>query len=412
MKILMVSEFMPYEFLGGLARHAITLGNQLIELGHSVDVLGNGKYRDDRFIQELGFKGLVYLDEAISRPALIRRVERYLKVYPAWLHILVAKRIATAIRKHAKSYDVVHYHGHYPHVANYLPSDINLVVTHHDYSLSCPKKTFLKEEGYPCSPGFESRRCAECHLHAPDGFRKWLTQRGVEVLRLVARKAINRHKHIFVSRRLADLNLAVLDEKDAPVSVVHNFVDCRLISSYVAEPCLKKPGDKKTRVIITNSMDPHKGIKEFLRAAADNGVLDDDIEVVIAGGGSQKAQLEAQYATKGVVFLGHVPYAEAINAICASDIYLLPSIWEESCSTGVLEGIFFNKDVRSLNRGGTPELARYAVAPSQLKLYEDMQSLVRSLKDKNVFSGDILMNSAFGACVAEKVEDILGVYSK
>jgi len=42
MKIFMVSELMPYEFLGGLARHAITLGNQLIELGHSPDILGNG----------------------------------------------------------------------------------------------------------------------------------------------------------------------------------------------------------------------------------------------------------------------------------------------------------------------------------------------------------------------------------
>lgn len=42
MKILMVGEFMPYAFLGWLARRAITLGNQLIELGHSVDILGNG----------------------------------------------------------------------------------------------------------------------------------------------------------------------------------------------------------------------------------------------------------------------------------------------------------------------------------------------------------------------------------
>lgn len=410
MKILMVSEFMPYEFLGGLARHAITLGNQLIELGHSVDILGNGKYRDDRFMQEMGFKGSVYLDDAISRPALIRRVERYLKVYPAWLHILVAKRIATAIRKYAKSYDIVHYHGHYPHVANYLPSDINLVVTHHDYSVSCPKKTFLKKEGLPCSPGIESRRCAECHLDPPDGIRKWLIRRGVEVWRSGAKKAINRHKHIFVSRRLADLNLAVLDEKNAPVSVVHNFVDCRLINDYVAVPFVKKPGDKKVRVIISNSMDPHKGIKEFLRAADENGVLNENIEVVIAGGGSQKAQLEADYAARGIVFLGHVPYVEAINAVCAADIYLLPSICEESCSTGVLEGIYLNKDVRALNRGGTPELAKYAVATSQVKLYEDMQSLASSLKDKNIFSSDIPMNTAFGACVAEKAKDILGVY--
>lgn len=412
MKILMVSEFMPYAFLGGLARHAITLGNQLIELGHSVDILGNGKYREDRFIQESGFNGSVYLDEAVSKPVLIRRIERYLNIYPAWLHILVAKRIANAIKKYAGAYDVVHYHGHYPHVANYLPSDINLVVTHHDYSASCPKKTFLKREGHPCSPGIESRRCAECHLDAPDVFRKWLTRRGVEAWRSGARKAIKCHKHIFVSRRLADLNLAVLGEKNAPVSVIHNFVDCRLINDYVAVPFVKKPGDKKTRVVISNSMDPHKGIKEFLKVAGENGVLNENVEIVIAGGGSQKAQLEAKYSAKSVVFLGHVPYAEAINAVYSADIYILPSIWEESCSTGVLEGIYLNKDVRALNRGGTPELAKYALTTSQMKLYDDMQSLARSLKTENIFSSDIPLNTAFGACVAEKVEDILDVYRK
>ena len=41
MRILLVSEDIPHATLGGLGKHVVTLGNALIEAGHTVDLMGN-----------------------------------------------------------------------------------------------------------------------------------------------------------------------------------------------------------------------------------------------------------------------------------------------------------------------------------------------------------------------------------
>jgi len=191
--------------------------------------------------------------------------------------------------------------------------------------------------------------------------------------------------------------------------VVHNFIDCDLLRQQLPGSPIVKSGGKKLTIVISNNLDPHKGIKEFLEAAKTNELLG-DIDIVIAGGGSQKEMLEARYRDKGVEFLGHIPHAEAIKLVSHSDIYVLSSIWEESCSTGALEALFLRKDVRALNRGGTPEFVEYTLDKSQLKLYTDMQALVSSIKEGMVFRGNTAIDNNFGACVTKKVKDILDVY--
>ncbi len=412
MRILIVSEFMPYPFLGGLARHAINLGNHLIELGHTVDILGNGKHGSKKQISELKFNGSVYLNNAINKPRLAARIERYIKLYPVWLHLLIAKGIAKSIMRYASEYDVIHYHGHYPVVANYIPESVNLVVTHHDYSLSCPKKNFLLNDIKPCSVGIDYETCAKCHFGVGDRLRKWLVLESVRKWRAAARIAINRHKHIFVSKRLSDLNLSVLDQLGARIDVIHNFIDCNLIRYHVDNVDRNHSDNKNTKVIIANNIDPLKGIKYFLQEACKNNVLSGNVEITIAGGGVQKNELEADYSGLGVKFLGHISYPKAINAIRDADIYILSSIWEESCSTGVLEGLYLNKDVRALNRGGTPELKEYTSGEKQLKLYQDMHSLVSSLLLEPAYKNNDVYNTGFGCCVSDKVNDLLDVYNR
>lgn len=412
MKILIVSEFMPYPFLGGLARHAINLGNQLIQIGHEVDILGNGNYGSKEKLSEMKFNGSVYLDRGIDRSRLILRIEKYIKIYPVWLHILIAKRIAKSIMKYASKYDVIHYHGHYPIIAKFIPENINLVITHHDHSLSCPKKTFLLNDTKPCSADKASFSCAKCHLGVEDSLREWMVLKSVEYWRSVARHAINCHKHIFVSKRLSDLNISVLNQSDVSVSIIHNFIDCDLVKKYLGDEDKNRLENAKIKVIIANNIDPFKGIKNFLQEICKNNVLAENIEIVIAGDGSQKNELETDYKEMGVKFLGHVSQPEAIKAISDADIYILSSICEESCSTGVLEGLFLNKDVRALNRGGTPELKVYASDKKQLKLYDDMQSLVLSLLTDAVYKNDDSYNASFNCCVSDKVNDLMDVYKR
>ncbi len=412
MKILIVSEFIPFSFLGGLARHAITLGNQFIKDGHEVDILGNGEYGTQKQISDMGFSGDIYLDKTISGSRLIRRIERYLKIYPVWLHIMIARRIARTIIKYAGSYDVIHYHGHYPIVACYVPTDINLVITHHDYSLSCPKKTFLRNNVKPCVPGKKSESCADCQYGVKDILRRWLILTSVRQWRTCAKKAILHHKHIFVSKRLSEINLAVLSQGGSRVYIVHNFIDCDLLQQFDHMCPVVESLRKKMRIVILNNLDPHKGIKEFLEETQIAGLLNDEVEIIIAGDGSQREVLEVRYSVRSVQFMGHLSYSDAINLVRSADIYLLASICEESCSTGVLEALYLGKDVRALNRGGTPELAEYAFKQSQLKLYNDTRSLVESIKTDVVYVGKSPTNTNFGGCVTQKKKKILKIYEQ
>jgi glycogen(starch) synthase len=57
LKILLVSEDVPYPRMGGLAKHALTLARALVRAGHSVDFLGNSQYPIEAAASEGQFGG-------------------------------------------------------------------------------------------------------------------------------------------------------------------------------------------------------------------------------------------------------------------------------------------------------------------------------------------------------------------
>jgi glycogen synthase len=48
-----------------------------------------------------------------------------------------ARRFAHAIKRRAANYDVIHYHGHYPNLAAFIPSNVNFIQTRHDQGSEC-----------------------------------------------------------------------------------------------------------------------------------------------------------------------------------------------------------------------------------------------------------------------------------
>lgn len=62
MRILLVSEDIPYPNMGGLAKHVLNLARALVRAGHQVDLLGNA----DNPIEVCG-------DEGIFRKCRLRR---------------------------------------------------------------------------------------------------------------------------------------------------------------------------------------------------------------------------------------------------------------------------------------------------------------------------------------------------
>ena len=397
--------------MGGLGKHAVILANRFIELGHSVDFLCNADAASEENVLAMGFKGRL-----ISKPHLrihwyVRKIENRAGVYLGAFHLAKAKRIARMITSIASNYDAIHYHGHFPLIARYLPETINLTITHHDYSLICIHKTLMKNGGNPCRIESRVAQCSQCHGRFSYPLLRWITLDGVKKWRGNARLAIERHKHIFVSRRLADVNLAVLGSVGHNISVIHNFIDCRRLRE-IMDACDSEPrkGNKITRVFLANSIDPHKGIGVFLDVCRQYRIFDGPIQITVAGSGRDLESLKVRFRDAPVRFLGFVPYEECIRQHIVSDVFVLSSICEESCSTGVLEALFLSKDVRALRLGGTPEFDCYVESSKQLKLFDTLDEMALSFKTEPVFRSSHRLNSCFGSCVEDSAHKLMDVY--
>jgi len=118
MKILLVSEDVPYPSMGGLARHALILARALVKAGHEVDFLGGNQHPIEVAGAEGQFGGR-FFGELSGHLAgwKERSLGMFLPPKRSWL----ARRFARRIMLRARDYDVIHYHGHVPNVARYIP---------------------------------------------------------------------------------------------------------------------------------------------------------------------------------------------------------------------------------------------------------------------------------------------------
>jgi glycogen synthase len=141
-RILLVSEDLPGEQIGGLGKHVVTLGNALLARGHAVRILG----RSDRGCA--GGKGAAAADPARQIGFLGSFVPGFDYAHPGWKESQLgifnplkrpyfARKIGTAINRHAADADVVHYHGHLPMVGLHVAPGMNYVQTRHDQGSEC-----------------------------------------------------------------------------------------------------------------------------------------------------------------------------------------------------------------------------------------------------------------------------------
>ncbi len=126
MRILVVSEDIPYPNMGGLAKHALNLARALVRAGHEVDILGGDQHALEVAGDEGKFGGQ-FFGELNGHHAGWKELTLGMLLPPkrTW----VAKRFAGTILRHAHRYDVIHYHGHVPNVARFVPAGINFIQT-------------------------------------------------------------------------------------------------------------------------------------------------------------------------------------------------------------------------------------------------------------------------------------------
>lgn len=370
MRILIVSEDIPYPNMGGLAKHALNLARALVRAGHEVDLLGNDEHPIEVCGEEGNFGGR-FFGELNGHHAGWKEIDFGMFMPPK--RTAIAKRFAAIILRHATRYDVVHYHGHIPNVARLMPAHVNFVQTRHDQGSDCFKHTRFAN-GKICDSS-DPADCVHCVNAHPNTIQRTISKVAVIRFRKEVAESFRAHKTVFVS----DMLSRNLERSLGPGpwgQTVHNFVD-RAALEQIRDAARLLPPAEGFHVFIAAKLYPAKGVDPFLRALVPH--LPADLRITIAGDGPDEARLRQEFECSQIQFLGWCAPDKTLKLAAAANAVVVPSVWEEPCATTVLEGLFLGKPTFALHRGGTPELTAYVAEPGQLRLHHDMESLVADL---------------------------------
>lgn len=378
MRILMVSEDLPGEQIGGLGKHVVTLANRLLHDGHEVEILGRNDRGTQHCAKQIGFEGRFRPGFDVAHPGW---KEKQLGVFNPLKRPFFARKIARAIASHGAGFDVIHYHGHLPMTGLYVDPHINFVQTRHDQGSEC--LTHLRfVDGAVCG-NMVAGECTACIRAGAGPLRKAVTAIAVNDYRSQAARAFALHKTVFVSDFLRRRFLRAVPDADlSRTRVIHNVVDYPRLRAIAAA----SPGPEAGQVLLAGRIDAGKGFAEFLDAA--KGRLPDHANVAnvanvaslaIVGDGPLRAELERRHASARIRFLGWQDHASTLALAARAHLCVVPSVCEEACSTTVLEALALGRPCLALARGGTPELAQYQRYPGQLALADSIPELVALL---------------------------------
>jgi glycosyltransferase involved in cell wall biosynthesis len=324
-------------------------------------------------------------------------------IYNPLRYPFVAWRFARAIMRKADDYDVIHYHGHFHLVANYIPRHVNFIQTRHDQGSDC--LTHTRFRNHDVCRETSPYSCAHCATSNPNTVQRHVSAGAVSVYRRLVARAFLRHKTIFVSDMLRR-NFSRTAGRGDWGSVIHNFVNYDFIRS-----CAQtiESGSGLKEVFIAGKLYEPKGIDAFLEQIHSRVPL--NMRITIAGDGDNKGDLRKRYGRDRIVLLGWQSYAETIRLMHSADVVVIPSICEEPCATTILEALALGKKTFALERAGTPELLKYQRYQEQLSLFDNMSSLVDGLLSLNSKESSCSNSDAdFGADISHIRDEIVSFY--
>lgn len=404
MRILLVSEDIPAPAIGGLARHVLTLRSALQATGHQVDLMGNDDFSPD-MVEELRASGAPFYGELRGQFDGWKEMQLGLFMPPkrGW----IARRFARAILRRAGDYDVIHYHGHLPNLARFIPATVNFIQTRHDQGSDCLIHTRFRR-GAICTD-ISPSACAGCRSWKPNWLQRTVSAATVMHFREQVAAGYARHKTVFVSDLLRR-NLERSFGHGKWGVTVHNFVDHTALLA--AQQTAAAPAtDGTLRLLVAAKLYPAKGVSQFLDAIAPR--LPQNMKIDIVGDGEEEAALRAQHAQfsdKQIIFHGWQQASETLRLTAQANAVVVPSVWEEPCATTVLEALMMGKTTFALRRGGTPELVAYASAPDQLRLFNSMSALTDALLNLNVQPDYPVALRARAADASHAIKKLLALY--
>lgn len=406
MKILMVSEDIPQPHLGGLGKHVIALAHELHSRGHTVDVLGNSDCNIEQHPEQSGpgrFFGRITGHQRGWK-------QQRIGAFHALANFANVQLLARKIVESAAGYDIVHYHGHLPWVANKIPASIPFIQTRHDQGGDCILKTRFLKSGELCSKT-DPIACAYCATSNPNALQSTLSAAAVRIMRQQTARAFDSHPAVFVSDFL-QRNFARVSGAGFQGEVVHHGIDTGALRRAVSAAKPFESERRSVELFTAGAMTAYKGFGMLLDAIRAQG-LPADFRLTIAGDGPELARLRAEYSSPQINFLGWCDYSKVLAYTLWVDAVVVPSVWEEAFGSTTLEALALGRVVYALRRGGTPELARYAGdGGARLRLYDSISELTVGLLNHRGGAQDPVASlSEFSGSMEAMAEKILNLYS-
>lgn len=344
MRILHVNKFLYRR--GGAEAYMQEVAELQVGRGHDVAFFGAAHPANEDFPYAATFPRLVEFDGDL--PGLRPKV----RAFGRMLHSSSARRGIDALLDDFDPH-VVHlhniYHGLSPSILQPVAArGIPAVMTLHDYKLACPTYRFLDAQGRVCEACLGGRFHQAAIRRCKGGSLLASAAGGLEL-------AVHTYTGAYgpIARFLCPSSFLAGKMREAGVfpdrlRVLNNFVDPRPL------PVKETPGGP---FVYAGRLSSEKGVDVLIDAI---GRLP-DVELLVAGEGDQRPELEAQarrVAASRIGFLGRIDKPSVQSLIRSGAALVLPSRWYENQPMSILEAYASGVPVVATRLGGHIELVR------------------------------------------------------
>lgn len=227
--------------------------------------------------------------------------------------------------------------------------NVRVVCTLHDYWGFCLNNTTLLTDGQQCN---DITKCQDCvgRIHA--GQRLSIpTRYRNDFVRL----SLDHIDHFitpseFVSNQYKNAEIGI-----DKISVLQNGIDLNRFSDF------NRVKSELIRITFAGYLGKHKGVNILLAAFS---LIDrsDNVVLNIAGQGPDNSYLKNQVVSLGIQdrvhFLGSMPHAQMSTLYESTDIFVLPSIWNENQPVSIMEAMACGIAVVASKVGGISEIVQ------------------------------------------------------
>ncbi|TAK33776.1 MAG: glycosyltransferase family 1 protein [Chloroflexota bacterium] len=341
MRILMLTDLYP-PIIGGMELHVQSLSTELALRGHQVSVATLWHKASIELEYDQGVK-TYRVHGSLQRMAHLfsDASRRFAPPFPDPEVTLALRRIMAKERP-----DVVHAHNWLSRSLIPLKpwSHTPLVLTLHDYSLSCSKKNLTYHEAICGGP--ELRKCLGCCIDHYGLLRALPIVLANHAMRVPERSAVD--VFLPVSRAVASGNQ--LQSRRLPFKVVPNFLREDAAPLHGDDESYRAQLPAEEFILFVGALGRHKGIDVLLEAYA--GLIKPPPLVLI---GTPWVDSPTRFPP-GVTVLNSWPHGPVMDAWSRCLMGVVPSTWPEPCPTVVMEAMHAARPVIGSRIGGIPDL--------------------------------------------------------